>query len=396
MPPPPPRGERPVVQLAGDQLPSGPWIYARQVVPPPEPVEPGALVEVQDASRRFVGHALYNPASDIRLRVLSRGKRSELDRPREFLLRRLAFADRLRKKVLRLPEVTDAWRVAHAEGDDLPGLVVDHLAGVLVCEHHSLGFWRLRSEIEQALSELYPGARVLHRVPKAARRAEGFEPEEEPEDVGTLSVREHGIELRVRPAVGHKTGHFCDQRDNRLLVGGLARGGSVLDLFTNGGGFALQCARQGARRVRAVDLDEGVLALAAEAVRASGLAVELEHADAFDVLRAERDAGRRHELVIVDPHKLVTGRARLEAGLRAYNDLNALALACVRPGGLLASFSCSGAVDLPTFLGTLFHAARRAERGIRLLATLGAGPDHPQRPDFPRSRYLKGALLAVD
>jgi 23S rRNA (cytosine1962-C5)-methyltransferase len=160
----------PAVALASDFLPTGPHIFGRQVevdgAPPPD----GALVEVLDASRRFVGHALYNGRSDIRLRVLSRGKRTELRNPRDFLLRKIAAADRLRKKTLRLPEVTDAYRVVHAEGDDLPGLIVDKLGNALVCEHHALGFWRLRHEVEAALSELYPGLPVVHRVPDAAAR----------------------------------------------------------------------------------------------------------------------------------------------------------------------------------------------------------------------------------
>ena len=153
--------------------------------------------------------------------------------------------------------------------------------------------------------------------------------------------------------------------------------------------------RARARRVIGVDLDERALELARAAGRDAGLAVEWRHQDAFDALR-DGAGGPRPEVVVLDPHKLVTSRRDLEAGLRRYLDLNTLALARVAPGGLLATFSCSGAVDLPTFLGMVFRAARRAERSLRLLEVLGAGPDHPQRPEFGRSRYLKGALLAID
>jgi 23S rRNA (cytosine1962-C5)-methyltransferase len=267
---------------------------------------------------------------------------------------------------------------------------------VLVCEHHSLGFWRLREDVAWVLARLYPGSEVLHRVPAAARRAEGFEPEEEPRDAGIVAVREHGITLCVRPAFGHKTGHFCDQRDNRLLVGRLCAGADVLDLCCNSGGFGLQAARHGARRVRGVDLDEQVLELARLSAGRNALALELVHADAFDVLRATRASSERPDVVVLDPHKLIRDRARMEEGLRRYADLNTLALECTRPGGLLATFSCSGLLDLGGFLGMLFQAARRAGREIRLLQTLGAGPDHPQRPEFGRSRYLKGALVHVD
>lgn len=386
----------PRIDLLTDDLSPGPWVFGRQVAPAsPEP-EAGALVEVVDRSGRFIGHGLFNPASDIRVRFLSRGRKTDIQRPREFLQRKLASADRIRRKLLALPEVTNAYRIVHAEGDDLSGLMVDRLGDTIVCEHHALGFWRLRADVEWVLGQLYPGLQVVHKVPRQARKLEAFEPEEEPRDVGEVVITEHGLDFIVEPGRGHKTGWFCDQRDNRQLVARLARGHDVLDLCCNGGGFALHAKRAGAGRVLAVDLDEDVLALARKSAQRGGLDVTFEHADAFDVMRRIR-AGKRHPgVVVLDPHKLITGKQRMEEGQRKYLDMNALALGCTAPGGLLATFSCSGVLDLAGFLGIVFQAARRAERTIRILSTLGAAPDHPQRPDFSRSRYLKGALLAVD
>jgi 23S rRNA (cytosine1962-C5)-methyltransferase len=385
----------PPVRLLTDELPKGPWIFGRQVETRDAPLD-GSLVEVLDHSGRFCGHGLYNGASDIRVRLLSRGKKSELRNPRDFLLRRLASADRIRKKVLRLPEVTDAYRIVHAEGDDLPGLIVDKLGDCLVCEHHSLGFWKLRRELESALSELYPEVPIVHRVPPSVTKSEGFTPEEPTADLGQRWIKENGLAFPVRPGHGHKTGWFCDQRDNRVRVASFARGQDVLDLCCNAGGFALHAARAGASRVRGIDLDEVPIASARDAAAKNGLAAEFIHADAFDVLRSVREDRQKPGVVVVDPHKIVKTRMQLEAGLKRYSDLNTLALECVRPGGVVATFSCSGILDLPSFLGMVFQAARRAGREIRLLETLGAGPDHPQRPEFSRSRYLKGALLAVD
>lgn len=385
----------PPVCLDTDRVPQGPWIYARMVRPEPEPeAEDGALVEVRDASDRFVGHGLYNSRSDVRVRIIARGRRRDLDRPLEFLAGRLRSADRLRRHTLRLEQRTNAYRVVHAEGDDLSGLVIDRLGDVLVCEYHALGFWRWRELVEQALGRLYPGLEVLHRVPAGVQRSEGFEAPDQPGR--PVWIEEEGLHYPVLAGAGHKTGWFCDQRDNRREVGLLGHGRDVLDLCCNGGGFALHAARAGARSVHAVDLDERVLGRAREAAERNRLAVEFEHADAFDVLRHVRSGSRRPGLMVLDPHKLVRGRTELEAGLRRYSDLNALAFEVARPGGLVATFSCSGAVDEPAFVGMLFGAARRAERQIRLLRQMGAGPDHPQRPSFARSRYLKGALLAVD
>lgn len=388
----------PTLRLATDTLPGGPWVFARSLEAPAEEIEPGAWVELVDAQSRHVGHGFFNPASDIRVRLIARGRRTDLERPRQFLLGRLQAADRLRRKLLRLPETGDAYRVVHAEGDELSGLVVDRLGPALVCEHHALGFWRAREDVEWALRELYPGLAVVHRVPQRAAKAEGFEPEElargdAPEEVELV---EHGLRYFAAPGRGHKTGFFCDQRENRRRVAEFARGTDVLDLCCNLGGFALHAARAGARSVTAVDLDEEALARAERAARANALAVRFVHADLFDHLRELASRGETAGLVVLDPHKLVGDGAGREAGLRKYGDMNALALARVRPGGALATFSCSGAVDLPTFVGLVFRAARRAERRVRLLETLGAGPDHPQTPEFSRSRYLKGLLLAVE
>ncbi len=396
----PSSGQRPSVRLESDELARGPWVFARQVDPPREPIPGGALVEVYDRSERFLGHALCNEASDIRLRWLSRGRKSDLDRPREFLERLLRNADRLRRKTLRLHERTNAYRVAHAEGDDLPGLIVDRLNDVLVCEHHALGFWRLRDDVEHALRAIYPECAVVHRIPASARRSEGYSDADldaaERSGGRETVIEENGVRYPVGAGLGHKTGWFCDQRDNRALVASYCAGREVLDLCCNAGGFALNAAKAGARSVRAVDLDEVVLERAQEAAALNQARIEFVHADAFDVLRSVAASATRPSVVIVDPHKIIATKNDYEAGLDKYSDLNTLALKAVREGGLVASFSCSGLLQEPAFFGMLFQAARRAGRGVRLLHVLGAGPDHPQRPDFARSRYLKGALLAVD
>jgi len=396
--------ERPVVHLASDELPAGPWVFARQVRLRGAAPEDGSLVEIHDDADRFVAHGLYNSVSDIRLRLVSRGRRHALDRPREFLLKALKSADVLRRRLLRIPDHSDAYRVAHAEGDDLPGLIVDRLGPVLVCEYHSLGFYNMHADVAWALGELYPGFPVFRRFPRLAARAEGVEGLATPAAVedsaaAPVTLREHGVPFEVLPMGGHKTGWFCDQRENRMHVAKLCAGRSVLDLFCNQGGFALQAVAAGARSVTAVDLDEVVLERArrsAALAALNGAKVDWLHADAFDHLRAIRTSDRKPDVIVVDPHKLIVSKEQFEIGQKKYFVLNALALEAVRPGGLLATFSCSGLLAEPAFLGLLFQAARRAERTVRLLEKLGAGPDHPQRPDFLRSRYLKGALLAVD
>lgn len=400
------------VHLAPGVIPRGPHVYGREVDAfqgtETEP-SPGELVEVFDDRNRFVGHALYNPHSDIRLRWLSKGRRKELDRPAEFLQRVIASADRLRRKGLRLEEFTDAYRIVHAEGDDLPGLIVDRMGDVIVCEYHSLGFWGLRSEIERALLGIYQGKLIVHKVARLAVRREGFDAVDEvPMEASDgrkgaelfdleVEITERGIVHRLQPGQGHKTGWFCDQRENRIKLAGLARGREMVDLCCNAGGFALQAAQHGARRVTAVDLDEVVLEKAIWAGKRNHLDVDFVHADVFNYMRARLASSEpAPEVVVLDPHKIIASRNQIDEGLERYGDLNHLALRLVRKGGFLATFSCSGPLDLATFLGMVFQSARRAEREVRLVELLGAPADHPQRPDFPRSRYLKGALLSVD
>ena len=390
------------VHLAVDRIPQGPWIYARltdDMGPSGPAARDGAIVEVVDRAGRFCGHALYNSTSDIRLRMLSRGKRSDLDRPRQHLQRLIAAALRLRRRVLDLDQVTDAYRVVHAEGDDLSGLIVDKLGDALVCQYHSLGFWELREVVDSVLRELLPGHAVLHRFARTARGPEGFpesDPGEDGDQVEPRFIHEFGVRFLVHPGASHKTGWFCDQRDNRRRVADLAAGREVLDLCCHAGGFSIPAALSGATSVTAVDLDEEPLARADRSAQENDAGVQVRHADAFDVLREVSSQRRRPGLVILDPHKLAKGTRDLEAAKVKYRDLNALGLAATAPGGLLATFSCSGALDLPAFAGLIFQAARRAEREVRLLETMGASHDHPQRPDFGRSRYLKGLLLAVD
>ncbi|MEX1025422.1 MAG: class I SAM-dependent rRNA methyltransferase [Planctomycetota bacterium] len=388
--------DAPIVGLNSDDVFPGPWVYARHVAAAPG-VNDGDLVEVRDRSDRFLGHALFNGRSNIVLRWLHRGRKNDLARPADFLEAQLRRADQLRRKTLRLEATTDAYRMVHAEGDGLSGLIVDRLGDTLVVEYHALGFWRLKDEIEGALGRIYPGFRVLHRVPRVARKIEDFDPEvPPPADGRPVILTENEIRWELEPGDGHKTGWFADQRENRLRVAQLARGRRVLDLCTNLGGFALQAARAGARAVEAVDLDEKVLATAEATARANKLDVRFLHDDLFDRLRDAEERDEQWDIVILDPHKIVASKAALERGRRTYQDMNALAVGRVRPGGLFVTFSCSGAVERPAFYGWVFGAARRAERDVRLLASLEAGPDHPQDPAHPRSNYLKGALLAVD
>ncbi len=400
---------REVVWLHPGAIPRGPHSYGREVDDPPagQGPEPGSIVEVMDDRDRFMGHALYNPWSDIRLRWLSRGRRTDMDRPGEFLLRQLAAADRLRKKGLRLAERTEAYRIVHAEGDDFPGLVIDRLGDAIVVEYHSLGYWRLRPELEAALAQLHPGKLVVHKVARLAVKREGFDDREplifasdgrvgpELEDLA-VEFEECGLTHRVHPGHGHKTGWFCDQRENRLRVAELAKGRAVLDLCCNAGGFAVHAMAAGAREAVGVDMDAGILDIARANATANGVTVDFQQADIFDWLRAAVARGEQYDAVILDPAKLTRDRNKVFDALKKYFAMNRLALDVIPPGGLLLTCSCTGLVSEADFLEMLRRVALNAGREIQVLEVRGAGADHPVRTDVPESRYLKAVFCRVD
>jgi 23S rRNA (cytosine1962-C5)-methyltransferase len=211
-----------------------------------------------------------------------------------------------------------------------------------------------------------------------------------------VTIQEHGVRFRVHFAGSHKTGFFCDQRDNRRDLARFCRDRTVLDVCSYTGGFGLHAlVRGGARDVTGVDLDEKALALARENAHANQVRLSLVHADAFGYLRQMGVNGRSFGIIVLDPPKLIPGRLDIAAGKRKYFDLNVLALKLVEPGGLLLTCSCSGLLSAEEFLVLLRAAARQAGRAAQVLAVTGAAPDHPIGLDALEGAYLKAVWLRV-
>jgi len=289
--------------------------------------------------------------------------------------------------------VTDAYRLCHAEGDGLTGLVVDRFGSVVVAQLFSRGWFVQLEALRKTLTTLVPGASVHVVADDKAASYEGFvlPPQQNPAPV---VVTENGAKFRVNFATGHKTGFFCDQRDSRLAVAGIASGRNVLDLCCYTGGFAIHAARAGAKQVTAVDLDEDVLETARRNARLNAVTVAFEHRDAFDFLRA-LPTPSPHDLVILDPSKLARNKLELAKARRSYYDLNVLALGAVARGGVLVTCSCSGLVSEPEFLEILREASRAAGRELRTFRVAGAGADHPVSSLYPEGRYLKVVSAVV-
>ncbi len=374
-----------------------PWIFSGAIARVLGEPDSGDSVAVRAAGGEFLAWAAYSPASQIRARVWSWHETEPIDAG--LLQARLAQALALRAPLLDARH-SDAMRLVHGESDGLPGVIVDRYAGVSVLQLLSAGAERWRGELAQALREL-PGCNcVFERSDADVRGLEGL-----PAQCGTLhgalpaagvQMREHGLIYSVDVAAGHKTGFYLDQRDNRLRVGALARGREVLNCFCYSGGFSLNALAGGAASVLSIDSSADAIAQAQANLARNALdagRAEWLEADVFKQLRTLRDQGRSFDMVILDPPKFAPTAAFAEKAARGYKDINLLALKLLRPGGLLASFSCSGGVSAELFQKIVAGAALDAGADASIVGRFSAAADHPVLLSFPEGDYLKGLLV---
>ena len=404
-----PSRETPVVRLRPGRekslLRRHPWVFSGAIDKVDGDPAPGEVVALVSARGDFLARGFWSPASQLRVRAVSFDEAEAVDA--FWLENRLAAAWALRAPLWDA-ERRNAVRVVHGEGDGLPGLVVDRYADVLCVQILSAGFERMRAELVAALLDLFPGVSAVHeRSDAKAREREGLLPRTgllarrpgapEP-DLSRVEIVVGGVRSIVDVAGGQKTGTYLDQAANRELVGPLAAGREVLDAFCYDGGFTLACLRGGAARVTSVDASAEALSALRANLALNGLAdapVETLCADVFAQLRAFRDARRSFDLIVLDPPKFADSRNHVEKACRAYKDVNLLAFKLLRPGGRLATFSCSGAIDPALFQTVVAESALDARRDARIVGRFFQGADHPVSLACPEGLYLKGLLCAV-
>lgn len=382
----------PVVQLKNAWNSTHPWIFQRLVDKPAQRPRPGQIVDVLGIDGDFIGRGFYNGHSRIALRMLERDPDVAVDA--EWFARKIAEAVHLRRDILRLDEVSNAWRVVHSEGDGISGLVVDRYDDLLVVEFFSAGAFRHREWIYDALRQQFPGCRFHASADEHVQKQESFDFRgSEPATPAVIS--EHGVKFRADPAGAHKTGFFADQRENREWLSRQASGKRVLDLCCNTGGFAVYAAVRGASEVVGIDIDEAVIDIAKGNAKLNNVRPRFVQADIFPWLRDAAATGEQFDMVILDPAKMTRDREQVINALKKYLDMNKLALGVVKPGGLFATFSCTGLVSEEQFLDMLRRAAFYAGRTVQVLKISGAGPDHPFLAQVPESRYLKAVFCRV-
>jgi 23S rRNA (cytosine1962-C5)-methyltransferase len=384
----------PAVRLKIERRSSHPWVFQKMVERPAVKVPNGAVVDVLDRDGKWVGRGLYNAHSRISLRILTSDPNEGIDA--DWFSRMIGRAVELRRDLLRLDDVTDAYRVVHSEADALSGLVVDRFGSTLVIEFFAAGMYRQREAIQAALLRYYPDARFYWFAEEHVGKQESFDCRS-PEPPPPFTITEHGVRFRVAPGSKHKTGFFTDQRDNRKTLAGFCEGKRVLDLCCNTGGFAVYAKALGrAAEVTGVDLDEQAIALAKQNANLNQVRVTFTQADIFAWLRDVLPSGNRFDVVVLDPAKMTRDRDAVDQALKKYLDMNRLALQAVAPGGVFLTCSCTGLVSEETFLDTVRRAAWQAGRTVQVFKVGGAGPDHPFLAHVQEGRYLKAIFCRVE
>ncbi len=379
-----------------------PWVYSNAIDRFDGKVYPGATVQVLSHDGAFIAKGLYSPASQIRVRILSWDEKKTIDHA--FFKARIAKAIEHRRQWVKN---TNAIRLIFGESDGLPGLIVDQYADTLVCQFLFVGMEHWKDAIVQALIKETNCKRIVERSDAAVRSREGLEPfagilfGDEPHD--PIEVNECGVLYSVDVMHGHKTGFYIDQRDNRELLGQMSKDKEVLNMFCYTGGFSLAALKGGAKHVTSVDSSGEALAMAQKQMAQNHFDVSRAtwiDADAFDVLTQFRKEEKQFDVIVLDPPKFAPSSHHLDKALRAYKEINRAGMQLLRPGGLLFTFSCSGAVDTALFEKTIAMASAEAmthsndkTMDFRLIQRLSSGADHPLLTSFPEGDYLKGLLL---
>lgn len=381
-----------------------PWLFSGAIGRVDGSPAPGDIVRVRAANGEFLAYGYFNPKSQISLRLLSWDEEEVINGA---WWERMLQETVSRRSKLSSSTQTNAYRLVYSEADGLPGLIVDRYADYLVCQFLTAGVEKVRPVVVDTLWERLHPAGILDLSDNDIRKVEGLDA-----CSGTLrgiaadqliTVLENGFRFIVDLHSGQKTGFYLDQRNNRIRVSSHASGRRVLDCFCYSGGFTIPVLAVGATHVTCIDSSAPSLALLRSNVerlaanypdRAFG-GVETLDANVFEALRKLRDQGRTFDMVILDPPKLAASQSQIERAMRAYKDVNLLAMRLLTANGILATFSCSGSVSRVLFQEAVAWAATDAKRRVQLVEQLSQAEDHPILVSFPESEYLKGLICRV-
>lgn len=377
-----------------------PWIFSGAIDYIKDINTNGETVDIFSGDGKFLGYGSYSLHSQISVRVLSFNPEDKIDR--DFIQYRIETAAQFRKQIINL-ETTNAYRVINAESDSLPGLVVDKYGDFLVCQFLSAGaeFWK--KETIEILLNIFNPTGIFERSDVEVREKEGLQQfkgilyGKEPEEL--IEILENGNKFLVDINLGHKTGFYLDQRDNRKLLETFSSEGEMLNCFSYTGGFSVYAIKAGASKVVNLDSSLEALSLAETNLTLNGIApskYENVQDDVFKYLRKLRDTNKQFDVIILDPPKFAESVSQIEKASRGYKDINLLALKLLKKNGVLFTFSCSGHIVPELFNKIIADAATDAGREVHILKYLTQSPDHAMLTSFPEGLYLKGLVCKVN
>ena len=371
-----------------------PWIFSNEIRmdEAAKAITPGAVVNVRGEDGRAFGTGYFNPKSLIAIRLFADDCDVVIDA--DFFAARITRAVALRAAVYDKPY----YRLFHAEGDGVPGLVIDRFGDTVTVQIGTAGMERQITAITMALDATIKPKTIILRADAPSRALEGLDSYVKivKGEGHRIAVEENGVRYVADLTEGQKTGWYYDQRDNRAFIAQFVRAKSVLDAFSYTGAFGLLAAKAGAKEVVCLDSSAPALAIAEETSRANGLKIQAVKADVFEELARLKEAGETFDIVLADPPPFVKSKKDLEAGARAYRKLARMAADVTAPNGVLMVASCSHNIPPERFAAECAAGLERTGRRAALIRQSGAGVDHPVHPLLPESAYLKALFYALD
>lgn len=378
-----------------DRVISGhPWIFANELGDHDGEAEPGDIVEVYSSNGSFVGRGYINPASQIRIRLLTR-KTSEVVNA-DFFKRRIQTAWDYRKQI----GYVENCRLIFGEADFMPALIIDKFNDYFVIQTLSLGMELWKEAIVKALQEIFSPKGIYERNDVPVRELEGMQQQKgfltAPFDTNII-INENGLKFHVDIENGQKTGYFLDQQDNRREISKIVKGADVLGAFTYTGTFEIHAAHYGAKSVLGIDISENAVAQANKNAALNGVAdrCRFEAMNAFDVLKKWEREGRKYDVVMLDPPAFTKNRESIDKAATGYKEINLRGMKLIRPGGFLVTSSCTNLVPPEMFLDIIGKAAKDAHRTLRQVTYQTQAQDHPILWNVPTTKYLKFLIVQV-
>ena len=367
------------------------WVFSNELQEIPK-LQPGVVVKVVDSNQKSYGFGFYNPASLISVRLL----KTEIFPSVQLFIERIAIAKALRQSLLGDIEMC---RLVFGESDLLPGLIIDKYSNYFAIQILSAGMELMKSEIVQALLEIFPETKgIIEKNDTKLREIEGL-PLISTVLFGEIPEKfisqEQGVQLELSLSEGQKTGYFLDQRINRKFVRTISRGLSVLDCYTNQGGFALNAGIGGAERIAAIDCSETALNAVSRNAELNGLKIETIKADVAEYLSKAVERNEKWDMIILDPPAFAKNRKSVPKAKAAYAKINRLAMKMLNPNGYLIASSCSHHVFEDVFKDAIYRESCKLGKQLKQVYRGGQSPDHPILLSLPETQYLKFFVFQV-